>query len=71
MTLTLNLDLDMVKMYLYTKNEVLCEGMDGQTDGHDWKDYLPAYAGGNYRQGGHGFMHLPWPGRHPPPPPPS
>ena len=69
MTLILKLDLDMVKMYLYTKNEVSMwrgwkviawtgihtekmdrltyKQTDGETDRHDWKHYLPAYAGGN------------------------
>ena len=49
--------LDMVKMYLHTKNEVSMwseviewtEGhMDRHTDRHDWKHYLATYAGGNY-----------------------
>ena len=56
MTLILKVDLDMVKMYLYTKNEVsMSRGSkviaqtdintktDRQTDGHDRKHYLPAY----------------------------
>ena len=59
MTLILNLDLDMVKMYLHTKNEVSMSSgskviagtdrnTDTQTDTNDRKHYLPAYAGGNY-----------------------
>ena len=63
MTLILKLDLDMVKMYLHTKNEVsMSRGSkviawtdrqtdtqtDTQTDRHDWKHYLPTYAGGKY-----------------------
>ena len=55
MTLILKLDLDMVKMYLHTKNEVsMSKGLkviawtDKQTHRHDWKHYLPAYADGNY-----------------------
>ena len=58
MTLILELDLDMVEMYLYTKNEVSMlrgskviawtdRNTDRQTDTHDRKQYLPAYAGGN------------------------
>ena len=62
MTLILKLDLDMVKMYLHTKNEVsMLSGSKviawtdrntdrqthTQTDRHDQKHYLPAYAGGN------------------------
>ena len=59
-TLILKLDLDMVKMYLHAKNEVsMSRGSkviawtdrntdtDTQTDRHNWKHYLPAYAGGN------------------------
>ena len=62
MTLILKLDLDMVKMYLHTKNEVSMSrgskvialtdrNTDTQThrhtDRHDRKHYLPTYAGGN------------------------
>ena len=58
MTLILKVDLDMVKMYLHTKNEVSMlrgskviawtdRNTDTQTDRHDQKHYLPAYAGGN------------------------
>ena len=62
MTLILKLDLDMVKMYLHTKNEVSISrgskfiawtdrNKDRQTDRHDRKHYLhylPAYADGKY-----------------------
>ena len=62
MTLILKLDLDMVKMYPHTKNEVSMSSgskviawtdrntdrqTDTQTHRHDQKHYLPAYAGGN------------------------
>ena len=64
MTLILKLDLDMVKMYLHTKNEVFyVKGFkiyslnrqtdrqtDTQTHRHDQKHYLPTYAGGNKHQ---------------------
>ena len=56
MTLILKLDLDMVKMYLHTENEVSVwsgskviawtDRGDRQTDRHDWKHYLPTYMGG-------------------------
>ena len=57
--MTLILDLDMVKIYLHTKNEAcmwsgseqmdtqIDRQIDTQTDRHDQKHYLPAYAGGN------------------------
>ena len=54
MTLILKHDLDMVRMYLHTKNEVSMSSgskvivwTDGQTDRHNRKHYLPAYAVGN------------------------
>ena len=62
MTLILKLDLDMIKMYLHTKNEVSMSSSSKviawtdrntdtqthrQTHRHDRKHYLPAYAGGN------------------------
>ena len=64
MTLILKLDLDMVKMYLhsekkrsfyvkgfksYSLNRQKHRQTDTQTDRHDRKHYLPAYAGGKYR----------------------
>ena len=69
MTLILKLDLDMVKLYLHTKNEVFMsrgskvrartdrntdKHTHTHTDRHDRKHYLPAYAGGNEV----GFKHL-------------
>ena len=61
MPLLLKIDLDMVKMYLYTENEVsMLRGLksyslnrqkhrqtDRQTDRHDRKHYLLTYAGSN------------------------
>ena len=58
MTLILKFDLDIVKMYLHTKNEVsMSRGSKviaqtdrqthRQTDTHDQKHYLPTYVGGN------------------------
>ena len=58
MTLILKLDLDMVKMYLHSKNEVFMSrgskviawtdrNPDTQTDRQNRKHYLLAYAGGN------------------------
>ena len=54
MTLILNLDLDMVKMYLYAKFEIpsishskVTAWTDTQTDRPDWNYYLSAYADGN------------------------
>ena len=58
MTLILKVDLDMVKMYLYTKNcssyvkqfksYSLNRQTNTRTDRHDRKHYLPAFAGGNH-----------------------
>ena len=74
MTVILKLDLDMVKMYLHTKNEVSMSSSskvivwtdrntDRQTyrhtDRHDWKHYLPAYMGGkNWTRAGISSPHL-------------
>ena len=51
MTLILKLDLDMVKIYMHTKNEVsmwrsskVIAWIDRQTHRHDWKYYLPRYC---------------------------
>ena len=52
MALILKLDLDMVTLYLHTKNEVSMSRsskvIHKQTDRHDQKHYLTAYAGGSY-----------------------
>ena len=55
MTFILKLDLDMVKVYLHTKNEVsvwkglkLVDWTDWHTDRYDWKHYLTTDAGGNF-----------------------
>ena len=57
MTIILNLDLDIVKMYHHTKNEVsmsrhskVIDQMDRHTDRqtHSVKNYLPTYLGCNY-----------------------
>ena len=58
MTLILKLDLHTVKMYLHTtKGSFYIKGLKSyglnrqkhrQTDRHDQKHYLPAYAGGKY-----------------------
>ena len=51
MTLILKLDLDMVKIYLHTKNEVpmwsSSKVIAWQTDRHNRKQYLHAFAGDN------------------------
>ena len=49
MTLILNLDLDMVKMYLYAKNEITNYSGSKviQTDRPNWDYYLSTYADGN------------------------
>ena len=54
MTLILKSDLNIGKMYLYTKNEVpsinhskVTAWTDTQTDRPDWNYYLSAYTDGN------------------------
>ena len=62
MTLILILDVDIVKMYMHSKNEgvkVMYEQTDRQTDDrHDWKHYLPTYMGGKIMHDKHGKANM-------------